>query len=81
MSVAGLVMLKNAIFDKLIGCKTTERAAYYVQEQQVWRETEFYCERCGKFFFRAQRRVTADEFWEDDSYYVLPLADSVADAS
>ncbi len=69
------VMLRNAILDKIVGCKTTERGSYFVQGREVWRETEFYCERCEKFFFRSQRRLAADEFWEDDSYYLLPVAD------
>ncbi len=72
---AEFVMIKNAILDKVVGCKTTERGSYYVQGQEIWRETEFYCARCERFFFRSHRRLAADEFWEDDSYYILPLAD------
>lgn len=79
--LAGFLMLKNIILDKLIGCRTAERAGYFVRDEQLWRETEYYCERCGRFFFRSQRRLAASEFWEDDSLYTLPLknSDSPAD--
>lgn len=72
-------MLKNMLLDKLIGCKTTERGNYFVKEEKLWRETEFYCERCNKVFFRSQRRINASEFWEDDVLYMLPMVDSVLD--
>jgi hypothetical protein len=69
-------MLRKVLLDKLIGCKTTERGGYFVKEEKLWRETEFYCERCQKVFFRSQRRVKASEFWEDDVLYTIPMADS-----
>ncbi len=81
MSLAKLVMLKNIMLDKLIGCRTAERGGYYVRNNELWRETEYYCDRCGKFFFRSQRRLSSSEFWEDDSLYVMPATekDSTAD--
>lgn len=73
-----LTAIRNALLDKLVGCKTVERAGYYLKDDQLWRESEYYCERCGKFFFRSHRRLAAGEFWEDDSCYLMPL-DAVAE--
>lgn len=79
MKLDKLVGLKLALLDKLMGCRTVERSRLFVQEGELWRENEYHCERCGKFFFKSERPVNHHEFWEDDNYYLLPLADTVTE--
>ena len=66
-------MFKQRLADLLLGCKFTEQVAYFIEENEIWRDTVRHCRRCEKVSLHTQRQISAAEFWEDDSAYQVPF--------
>ena len=68
-------MMLKLILDKLIGCVAIEKVGYLIEGEAIWRESVSYCERCGLVIYRSKRRIHEEEFWEDDSVYLMSLGE------